>query len=81
MSKLRMSFYCTECAASAELKDDDFELDGFCWRCGLHHGNVEYHCDMSVCEFLETISEMSEQEIAKNARRIQVCSELLKDEV
>lgn len=32
-------YYCNECHATYYFKDEDYEYDGCCPRCGEHHGN------------------------------------------
>ena len=75
---LNMEYECSGCGASGKVENTSV-ICGQCPKCGRHHGEVEYSTNMSVRDFLETLTNSDENYIAKNAYAIQLCAELLMD--
>lgn len=77
--KLKISWNCSSCQASGTV-DDLGEMYGMCPKCGRHHGEVEYICEMTKDEFVEALSKSDEMDIAKYAYAIWICAEQLAEE-
>ena len=69
---LRMSYIC-DCGYEDDVEDIE-SLDGCCFRCHEHRGNVHYVSEMTHEEFLRELANMSEKDIAKHAYAIQICA-------
>lgn len=69
---LRINFSC-DCGAKGEVKDLK-NIIGFCPECHRHHGEVEYYTIMTTKEFLDTLANMTEDDIAEYACAINICA-------
>ena len=69
---LRMSWECSGCNGEDEVYDPT-DICGCCPRCHSHKGEVTYSCNMTIQEFLEELSNMSENDMIKNYIAIQEC--------
>lgn len=75
---LKMMFGCTDCGYT-EYVIDITNLDEQCPHCGNHHGNIVYGSKMHRDDFLEELSKMSEDNIAKYAQAIQIIAKDIVD--
>ena len=78
---LRISWECSSCGANGILSTEE-EIEsmcGACPSCYRHKGDIEYHCDMNIEEFLTELENMSANKMAAQNMAIQECARLLRD--
>jgi hypothetical protein len=76
--KIKMFIQC-----SCGYIDNDIDIDnidGECPNCHISGNNVYYGCAMNPKDFLETLGEMSENEICKYANEISICAKDLAEQ-
>ena len=75
---IKMFAHCYYCGYMGSIDID--KMDGSCPNCMKSGNNVYFGCDMIPKQFLETLGEMSVNEISKYANEISICAKDLAEQ-